>query len=132
MLPDRNLDLQMQFLSGAAHPFADGAQRTEVAAEKFAEQDHSHGEHEAHHDLEHRHRAGQRVVHQIGSESLQTAEGTVSLDIDGFFAEVGPEHRACNGGQYAPLQDVLQVIGFAFHVSLSIVFVCAERVIPCP
>ena len=128
----RNLDLQMQFLSGAAHPFADGAQRTEVAAEKFAEQDHSHGEHEAHHDLEHRHRAGQRVVHQIGSESLQTAEGTVSLDIDGFFAEVGPEHRACNGGQYAPLQDVLQVIGFAFHVSLSIVFVCAERVIPCP
>ena len=52
--------------------------------------------------------------------------------VDGFFAEVGPEHRACNGGQYAPLQDVLQVIGFAFHVSLSIVFVCAERVIPCP
>ena len=47
----------------------------------------------AHHDLEHRHRAGQRVVHQIGSESLQTAEGTVSLDIDGFFAEVGPEQR---------------------------------------
>ena len=131
----RDIDLQVQFFPGTPHPLADGAQRTEVSAKKFAEQNHSHGEHEAHHDLEHRHRAGQRVVHHIGAESLQPAKRTICLDIDGFVAQFGPKHRARNGGQYAPLQQVLQIIRFTFHLLLFVlcVFVCAGvRITPCP
>lgn len=63
-----------------------------------------------------------------------TAERTICLDIDGFVAQFGPKHRARNGGQYAPLQQVLQIIRFTFHLLLFVlcVFVCAGvRITPC-
>ena len=128
----RNVALDAEFAADAAHPLADGTHRTEIAAEELREENDAGGQHQAHHDLEHRHRAGERIVHQIGPESLQTAERTVGLHVDGFVAELRDGDRRRDGDQHAPLQDVFQVVGSSFHRLFVYCVLCVCIVRPGP
>ena len=102
--------LHAEFAAQLAEPLAHRSQRAEVAAEELAEEDDAHAQHDTHHDLEHRHGAGQRMPLQVGGQGLQTAERAVSLDIDGLLSPTGMENRPHDRRQHAPLQQVFQVI----------------------
>ncbi len=95
---DRHVDLQMEVAAHAAQSLADRSQGAQIAAEELREEDHAHGQHQTHHDLEHRHRTSQRMVDQVGSERLQSSERTIFLHVDRRVGICGPTHRTDDGG----------------------------------
>jgi len=102
--------LDVHCVASLADEVLHSAQRTDICAEKLAEQHDGCQQGDAHHHLERRHAARQAVVRQVCRKCLKTAHRAICFRVYSFFRrdEACDEHY--KGDKHSPLEEVLRPV----------------------